>query len=40
MECLVVWSLIETASNLFYDPMLFWGLPLVVVLMHEWLRGR
>jgi hypothetical protein len=30
----------ETTSNLFYDPLLFWGLPLVVVLVYEWLRAK
>ncbi len=40
MECLVVWDLIEAISNLFYEPLVFWGLPLVVLLVVEWLRTR
>jgi hypothetical protein len=40
MECPVLWDLIEATSNLFYDPLLFWGLPLVVVLVYEWLRAK
>ena len=40
MECPVLWDLIESTSTLFYEPLLFWGLPLVVLLVYEWLRAK
>lgn len=40
LECLVVWDVIEGISNLFYEPLVFWGLPLVLLLVYEWLRMR
>jgi hypothetical protein len=37
----IFWTLVETLSGLFYEPLLFWGVPLVpAVALEVWKRAR
>ncbi|MFQ6023209.1 MAG: hypothetical protein ACE5NW_10855 [Acidiferrobacterales bacterium] len=29
----VVWELLESLSRFFYDPVMFWGIPLVLAIL-------
>lgn len=33
-------TVLETLSNLFYDPFVFWGVPLIVALAWEAVRKK
>ena len=33
------WELMETASNYFYEPLIFWSVPIVLALVQEGVRG-
>jgi len=35
-----VWADIEDFSNLFYQPLIFWGAPFVLALLWEGLRAQ
>jgi len=34
-----VWAVIEEFSNLFYQPLIFWGVPFVLALLWEGIRA-
>ncbi len=34
------WQLVETLSNVFYDPVVFWGLPFALALLWEVRRSK
>jgi hypothetical protein len=36
----VLWNLVEAASNFFYDPVVFWGAPLLLAIVWAILRRR
>ena len=37
---LAFWELLERVSNYFYDPTVFWGLPLLLAVLWEIFRNR
>jgi hypothetical protein len=38
MEWALVWRLVESVSNWFYEPLVFWSVPLGLALMAETAR--
>lgn len=41
MDWTIFWALVETFSNLFYEPLLFWGLPFIpAIAIEAWKQRR
>jgi len=34
------WELVESLSNFFYEPLVFWGLPFALAVLYEYLRAK
>ncbi len=34
------WGLVESLSNIFYQPLVFWGLPFALAVLYEYVRAK
>jgi len=40
MDWFVFWDALESLSNYFYEPLLFWGLPFALAIVYENLLSK